>query len=65
MRLEPRTRPRAIGRRHRDRSYLGKGKAFDEAIAEFADAYADQNEADYRTLVEATESGRVAATTGV
>jgi hypothetical protein len=46
-------------------SYLGKGKAFDEAIAEFAAVYADQNEADYRTLVDATKSGRVAATTGV
>ena len=46
-------------------SYLGKGKAFDEAMAEFAAVYADQNEADYRTLVDATKSGRVAATTGV
>jgi len=29
-------------------SYLGKGPAFDQAIAEFAAAYADQNERDYR-----------------
>jgi uncharacterized protein (DUF2252 family) len=46
-------------------AYLGKGDAFDRAIAEFAEAYADQNEADYRTLLEAEKSGRVAALTGV
>src|SRR5205085_11942496 len=27
--------------------YLGKGDRFDRAIAEFSEAYADQNEADY------------------
>ena len=28
-------------------SYLGKGDAFDRAIADFSAAYADQNERDY------------------
>ena len=31
-------------------SYLGKGDAFDRAIADFAAAYADQNERDYETF---------------
>ncbi len=29
-------------------SYLGQGDMFDQAIAEFASVYADQNERDYR-----------------
>jgi uncharacterized protein (DUF2252 family) len=39
--------------------YLGKGTPFDEAVAEFAVAYADQNERDYRLLCEAVQSGRI------
>jgi uncharacterized protein (DUF2252 family) len=39
--------------------YLGKGVRFDEAVAEFALAYADQNERDYRLLGEAARSGRI------
>ena len=31
-------------------AYLGSGDAFDHAMASFAEAYADQNERDYRTL---------------
>ncbi len=31
-------------------AYLGTGDAFDKAIAEFAVAYADQNERDYATV---------------
>ena len=46
-------------------SYLGKGDRFDEAIAEFSMAYADQNERDYEALVRAVHSGRVAAHTGL
>jgi uncharacterized protein (DUF2252 family) len=46
-------------------SYLGGGKAFDNAIADFAEAYADQNERDYRAMVKAVKAGRVAAETGV
>ncbi|MFN8160276.1 MAG: DUF2252 domain-containing protein [Solirubrobacterales bacterium] len=40
-------------------SYLGKGESFDEAIADFAAAYADQNEADYAALSDAAEEGRI------
>src|SRR6476661_5934328 len=34
-------------------SYLGRGDAFDRAMASFAELYADQNERDYRALQEA------------
>jgi uncharacterized protein (DUF2252 family) len=47
--------PVAIG------AYLGSGTAFDDAIADFSDAYADQNERDHATLLEAIESGRLEA----
>ncbi len=46
-------------------SYLGKGDAFDRAIAEFAVAYADQNEKDFAVFSDAVDSGRLAATTGL
>jgi Uncharacterized protein conserved in bacteria (DUF2252) len=45
-------------------SYLGKGPAFEQAIADFAAAYAEQNERDYRALRQAVENGRVSAETG-
>jgi uncharacterized protein (DUF2252 family) len=44
-------------------SYLGKGKSFDRAIAEFAERYADQNELDYGMLADAAKSGRIKAET--
>jgi len=40
-------------------AYLGKGKSFDEAIADFSSRYADQNELDYSALEDAARSGRV------
>ena len=46
-------------------SYLGKGGAFDRAIADFSIAYADQNERDYETFAAAVESGRLEARTGL
>jgi hypothetical protein len=46
-------------------SYLGTGDAFDQAIADFSAAYADQNERDYDTFAAAVSSGRLAARTGV
>jgi len=46
-------------------SYLGKGNAFDRAIADFSAAYADQNERDYQALVDAVNSGRIVAQTGL
>jgi hypothetical protein len=42
-------------------AYLGGSAAFDEAISEFAGAYADQNERDYAALAEAVATGRVTA----
>jgi uncharacterized protein (DUF2252 family) len=41
--------------------YLGKSDDFDQAIGEFALAYADQNEEDHAALVDAVRSGRVEA----
>lgn len=46
-------------------AYLGKSTRFEEAIAEFSNAYADQNERDHRALVQAIEQGRLTATAGV
>jgi uncharacterized protein (DUF2252 family) len=42
-------------------AYLGSGDAFDHAVREFTVAYADQNERDYATLVEAIKRGRIQA----
>jgi uncharacterized protein (DUF2252 family) len=41
--------------------YLGKNDTFDQALGEFALAYADQNEKDHAALVKAVSSGRVEA----
>ena len=46
-------------------AYLGSGPAFERAVAEFADTYADQNERDYQELVAATGSGRIVAEPGL
>jgi hypothetical protein len=45
--------------------YLGSGRAFDRALAEFAEKYADQNERDYGALADAVASGRIVAQTGL
>lgn len=45
--------------------YVGTGKIFADAIAEFALAYADQNERDYRALLDAETEGRIAVERGV
>ncbi len=42
-------------------AYLGGSDTFDQAVAEFAAAYADQNERDYQALVTAVGSGRIMA----
>jgi uncharacterized protein (DUF2252 family) len=42
-------------------SYLGSSATFDQAIAEFAEAYADLNERDHASLASAVETGRVEA----
>jgi hypothetical protein len=46
-------------------AYLGGGNTFDRAILEFSHAYAEQNKRDYSQLVEAVQSGRVTAQTGL
>ena len=46
-------------------TYLGGGDAFDQALAEFSEAYADQNERDYDALVEAEKDGRITAQRGL
>jgi uncharacterized protein (DUF2252 family) len=45
--------------------YLGKSETFAEALAEFASAYADQNERDYASLVTAVEAKRITAITDI
>ena len=55
-----RTLARAHGRAGRGpaiAAYLGHGVGFDRAVARFADAYADQNEADYRAFAAAVDAG--------
>ena len=42
-----------------------KPTVFDQAIASFAETYADQNQRDYDALKEAVESGRLKAETGL
>ncbi|WP_083976920.1 DUF2252 domain-containing protein [Kitasatospora azatica] len=46
-------------------AYLGGSDRFDQAIADFAFAYADQNEDDFAALQTAVKKGKVEATTGI
>ena len=46
-------------------AYLGNGDSFDRAILEFSEAYADQNERDYKALTDAVKSGRLEAQEGL
>jgi uncharacterized protein (DUF2252 family) len=46
-------------------AYLGAGSGFDQAIARFSAAYADQNELDQKRLVEAVAAGEVVAEPGI
>jgi uncharacterized protein (DUF2252 family) len=43
--------------------YLGSSAAFENAVAEFGEAYADVTEADHRELADAVAAGRIAAVT--
>ena len=45
--------------------YLGRSPAFDVAVEAFACAYADQNERDYRTFIDAVATGRLEAVSDV
>ena len=42
-------------------TYLGAGDAFDEAIGDFGNAYADQTERDWKVFCQAIEKGRITA----
>jgi Uncharacterized protein conserved in bacteria (DUF2252) len=46
-------------------AYLGGGDVFDRALADFAEVYAEQNQADYDRFKAAVRSGRLEAVTGV
>ena len=45
--------------------YLGGGKTFSRAIAEFSQTYADQNDSDYALLTKAVDSGELEVQTGL
>jgi len=45
--------------------YLGNNDTFDQAIADFAEVYADQAERDHAALLSAIKDGRVQAQVGV
>jgi hypothetical protein len=51
--------PVAIG------AYLGANTTFDDALSEFARAYADQNEADHQSLIDAIKEESLTAEFGV
>ncbi len=46
-------------------AYLGASAKFDQAIADFAETYADQNEDDYAALQRAVKDGKAEATTEI
>jgi hypothetical protein len=46
-------------------AYLGGSGKFDQAIADFAEKYADQNDLDYAALQAAVKDGRVQTTTDI
>lgn len=46
-------------------AYLGKSEKFDNAVTDFCERYADQNEADYQAFAKAVRSGRLPAVEGV
>ncbi len=46
-------------------SYVGTTETFDQALALFAESYANQNERDYKLLTEAVSDGKITAETGI
>lgn len=52
------------GDRHALSAYLGSGGRFIQAMQEFAESYADQNERDFRELLAAIASGRIQTSGG-
>jgi uncharacterized protein (DUF2252 family) len=45
--------------------YLGKSDRFDRATADFSEAYADQNEADYQVVSRARDAGELIVESGI
>ena len=45
-------------------AYLGTSDTFDGAVADFAEAYADQNEVDYAAFTKAIAEGRIESAPG-
>lgn len=58
-----RAHARASGSAIEIAAYLGVNDSFDQAIASFGRAYADQTERDYAALLAAIKSGRIVAAT--
>ena len=46
-------------------SYLGTSDVLERALASFAETYADQNERDYRQLIDAAQTGVITARSGI
>ena len=65
VRMDARPGPRPLRRPRRIAAYLGGSDAFDRAVADFAESYADQNERDYDALKAAVASGRAEAVDGL
>jgi len=46
-------------------AYLGSSDRFEGAVADFAETYADRNEADFRLMEQAVLDGRIEAQPGL
>ena len=46
-------------------AYLGSSDTFDQAMADFAESYADQNDRDHAALRQAIDDGTIVAISGV
>jgi uncharacterized protein (DUF2252 family) len=53
------------GRRIAISAYMGAGDRFDQGIADFAVAYADQMERDYEVVLKAIKAGKIPVETGI
>jgi hypothetical protein len=65
LRLDARPGHARSGDRMAISAYLGSSTRSDNAIADFAETYADQNERDHAALAAAVSEGRVQAQSGV
>jgi len=45
--------------------YIGKNSAVPDAVTEFAKNYAEQNERDYKRFLDAIDSGKIEAKSGL